>query len=176
MRQFGPPVMRKSQKKNGKTPILLTRGAKSAPQKAALRTANKLFADIANITSHEVGKAWVFAIALGTVVVWALSGPYFNYSDTWQLVINTGTTIVTFLMVFLIQNSQNRDSAAIQVKLDELIRVSKANNSFMGLEQLTDEELEEIKGKCEGRAKAVLEARTASAEAKHKLRIIDGDA
>jgi low affinity Fe/Cu permease len=138
--------------------------------------ANKLFADIANITSHEVGKAWVFAIALGTVVVWALSGPYFNYSDTWQLVINTGTTIVTFLMVFLIQNSQNRDSAAIQVKLDELIRVSKANNTFMGLEQLTDEELEEIKGKCEGRAKAVLEARTASEEAKHKLRVIDGDA
>jgi low affinity Fe/Cu permease len=74
-------------------------------------------------------------------------------------VINTGTTIVTFLMVFLIQNSQNRDSAAIQVKLDELIRVSKANNAFMGLEHLTDEELEDIEGKNEGRAKAVLEAR-----------------
>ena len=99
---------------------------------------------------------------------WAISGPFFG-------VINTGTTIVTFLMVFLIQNSQNRDSAAIQVKLDELIRVSKANNAFMGLEHLTDEELEEIKGKCEGRAKAVLEARKASEDAKHRLRLIDGD-
>jgi low affinity Fe/Cu permease len=106
---------------------------------------------------------------------WGISGPFFGFSDTWQLVINTGTTIVTFLMVFLIQNSQNRDSAAIQVKLDELIRVSKANNSFMGLEHLTDEELQEIEGKCEGRAKAVLEARTASEDAKLKLRVIDGD-
>lgn len=109
------------------------------------------------------------------MAVWAISGPLFNFSDTWQLVINTGTTIVTFLMVFLIQNSQNRGSAAIQVKLDELIRVSKANNSFMGLEHLTDEELQEIKGKCEGRAKAVLEVRTASEDAKLKLRVIDGD-
>jgi low affinity Fe/Cu permease len=117
----------------------------------------------------------VFALALGTVVVWAISGPFFGFSDTWQLVINTGTTIVTFLMVFLIQNSQNRDSAAIQVKLDELIRVSKANNAFMGLEHLTDEELQEIEGKCEGRAKAVLEARKASEDAKHRLRLIDGD-
>ena len=89
--------------------------------------------------------------------------------------INTGTTIVTFLMVFLIQNSQNRDSAAIQVKLDELIRVSKAHNSFMGLEHLTDEQLEEIKGKCEGRAKAVLAARTASAKAERKLAVIEAD-
>jgi len=78
-------------------------------------------------------------------------------------------------MVFLIQNSQNRDSAAIQVKLDELIRVSKASNTFMGLEHLTDDELQEIEGKCEGRAKAVLEARTASEDAKRKLRVIDGD-
>jgi low affinity Fe/Cu permease len=133
---------------------------------------SRLFAEVAKVASREVGRAWVFGFALGTVVMWALTGPFFNFSDTWQLVINTGTTI---LMVFLIQNSQNRDSAAIQVKLDELIRVSKANNSFMGLEHLTDEELEEIKGKCEGRAKAVLEARTASADAKHKLRVIDGD-
>jgi low affinity Fe/Cu permease len=99
------------------------------------------------------------------VIVWALTGPLFGFSDTWQLVINTSTTIVTFLMVFLIQNAQNRDSAAIQVKLDELIRVSKANNAFMGLEHLTDEELEDIEGKNEGRAKAVLEARQCSTSA-----------
>jgi low affinity Fe/Cu permease len=136
---------------------------------------SKLFAEVAKVASREVGRAWVFALALGTVVVWGVSGPFFGFSDTWQLVINTGTTIVTFLMVFLIQNAQNRDSAAIQVKLDELIRVSKANNAFMGLEHLTDEELEDIEGKNEGRAKAVLEARKASEDAKHKLRVIDGD-
>ena len=90
----------------------------------------------------------------GIVIVWAVTGPLFNYSDTWQLVINTGTTIITFLMVFLIQNSQNRDSAAIQVKLDELIRVSTAHNSFVGIEHLTDEELEDIRTKCERRAEA----------------------
>lgn len=88
------------------------------------------------------------------VLVWAITGPIFRYSDTWQLIINTGTTIVTFLMVFLIQNSQNRDSAAIQVKLDELIRVSTAHNSFVGIEHLTDEELEDIREKCERRAEA----------------------
>lgn len=81
------------------------------------------------------------------------TGPFFNFSDTWQLVINTGTTIVTFLMVFLIQNSQNRDAAAIQVKLDELIRASRARNSFVGLENLTDEELEMIREQCALRAK-----------------------
>ena len=83
-----------------------------------------------------------------------VSGPLFGFSDTWQLVINTGTTIVTFLMVFLIQNSQNRDSAAIQVKLDELIRVGAARNSLVGIEHLTDDELEDIRNKCEARARA----------------------
>ena len=87
-------------------------------------------------------------------MVWGITGPLFRFSDTWQLIINTGTTIVTFLMVFLIQNSQNRDSAAIQVKLDELIRVSTAQSSFVGIEHLTDEELEEIRTKCEQRAQA----------------------
>jgi len=95
-----------------------------------------------------------FMIAAGIIVVWGVTGPIFHYSDTWQLVINTGTTIVTFLMVFLIQNSQNRDSAAIQVKLDELIRVSAAHNSFVGIEHLTDDELQEIRSKCESRAAA----------------------
>ena len=83
-----------------------------------------------------------------------MTGPLFGFSDTWQLAINTGTTIVTFLMVFLIQNSQNRDSAAMQVKLDELIRVGSARNSLVGIEHLTDDELEELRTKCESRAKA----------------------
>jgi low affinity Fe/Cu permease len=116
--------------------------------------ASKLFGDIANRTSQAAGRALTFMIAAGVVIVWAVTGPIFHYSDTWQLVINTGTTIVTFLMVFLIQNSQNRDGAAIQVKLDELIRVSAAHNSFVGIEHLTDDELEDIRNKCELRAKA----------------------
>jgi low affinity Fe/Cu permease len=115
------------------------------------RTA-KLFGDIANRTSQAAGRALTFLVAVAVVVIWAVTGPLFGYSDTWQLVINTGTTIVTFLMVFLIQNSQNRDSAAIQVKLDELIRVSAARNSFVGIEHLTDHELEDIRKKCEKRA------------------------
>ena len=89
----------------------------------------------------------------------------FQYSDTWQLVINTGTTIVTFLMVFLIQNSQNRDGAAIQVKLDELIRVSAAKNFFVGIEHLTDEEIERLRNMCEARAKGA-NRRVAQVDAK----------
>jgi low affinity Fe/Cu permease len=116
--------------------------------------ANHLFGEIANRTSQAAGRASAFMVAFGVVVIWAVTGPLFGYSDTWQLVINTGTTIVTFLMVFLIQNSQNRDGAAIQVKLDELIRVSAAHNSFVGIEHLTDDELEDIRTKCELRAKA----------------------
>jgi low affinity Fe/Cu permease len=112
------------------------------------------FGEIANRTSQAAGRATTFLVAALVIVVWAVTGPVFDYSDTWQLIINTGTTIVTFLMVFLIQNSQNRDSAAIQVKLDELIRVSTAQNSFVGIEHLTDEELEDIRKRCESRAAA----------------------
>ena len=115
---------------------------------------SQFFGDIASHTSQAAGRASTFLIAALVVVVWAVTGPIFNYSDTWQLIINTGTTIVTFLMVFLIQNSQNRDSAAIQVKLDELIRVSTAQNSFVGIEHLTDEELDQIRKTCESRAAA----------------------
>jgi low affinity Fe/Cu permease len=115
----------------------------------------QLFGEIANTTSRAAGRASAFVVAVSVVLIWAITGPLFNYSDTWQLVINTGTTIVTFLMVFLIQNSQNRDGVAIQVKLDELIRVSKVQNAFIGIEHLTDEELDEIKTKCEERAAAV---------------------
>src|SRR3954463_27495 len=115
---------------------------------------SQVFSDVANRTSLAAGRATTFILAFSVIVVWAVTGPLFGFSDTWQLVINTGTTIVTFLMVFLIQNSQNRDNAAIQVKLDELIRVSTAQYSFVGIEHLTDEELEEIREKCEKRAAA----------------------
>jgi low affinity Fe/Cu permease len=128
--------------------------ADSASGAGSSSSASHLFGKIANITSRAAGRASAFAVASLVVIVWAVTGPLFGYSDTWQLVINTGTTIVTFLMVFLIQNSQNRDGAAIQVKLDELIRVSAAHNSFVGIEHLTDEELEDIRTKCELRAKA----------------------
>ena len=112
-----------------------------------------MFSAAASTISAAAGKPAVFALAVLTILVWAVLGPVFQYSDTWQLVINTGTTIVTFLMVFLIQNSQNRDGAAIQVKLDELIRVSAAKNFFVGIEHLTDEEIERLRGMCEARAK-----------------------
>jgi low affinity Fe/Cu permease len=114
----------------------------------------RVFGDVANKTSQAAGRASTFILAAGVILVWAITGPLFGFSDTWQLVINTGTTIITFLMVFLIQNSQNRDSAAIQVKLDELIRVGAAHNSLVGIEHLTDKELEDLRAKCEARAEA----------------------
>ena len=97
-------------------------------------------------TSELVGSPWAFIVAAVIILVWAVTGPIFGFSDTWQLVINTGTTIVTFLMVFLVQNSQNRDSAAIQAKLDELIRaVTEARDEFIGIEHMTDAEIEAIR-------------------------------
>jgi low affinity Fe/Cu permease len=113
----------------------------------------KLFTRTANRVAHLAGLPSTFAICVLIVVAWAASGPVFGFSDTWQLVINTGTTIITFLMVFLIQNTQNRDGAAIQAKLDELIRVSSAHNHFIGIEHLTESEVEEIRDKCERAAK-----------------------
>lgn len=105
----------------------------------------KIFRILANKISVWAGSPWVFLCAVMVVVLWALSGPYFEYSDTWQLIINTGTTIITFLMVFLIQNTQNRDGKAMQLKLDELIRSSKpARDDFLDLENLTDEELADL--------------------------------
>jgi low affinity Fe/Cu permease len=99
----------------------------------------------ANRVSQWTGNASTFLGAILVIIIWALSGPLFHYSDTWQLVINTGTTIVTFLMVFLIQNTQNRDGKAVQLKLDELIRATKgARNSYVGLEDLLDSDIDEI--------------------------------
>src|SRR5690348_826518 len=111
------------------------------------------FSNVASIIAWEAGRPYAFIVALAVVVIWGATGPMFHYSDTWQLVINTGTTVVTFLMVFLIQNSQNRDGAAIQVKLDELIRTSAARNSMVGIEHLSAEELEELRSRCEERAR-----------------------
>jgi low affinity Fe/Cu permease len=104
------------------------------------------FASFARATSRAAGRPSAFLIAVGLIVVWALTGPLFHYTDTWQLVINTGTTIVTFLMVFLIQNTQNRDAEAVQVKLDELIRATEgAHNGLLDLEELGDLELQQIR-------------------------------
>lgn len=99
------------------------------------------FRKAASRVSNAAGNSSTFLGALLIVIIWALSGRFFNYSNTWQLVINTGTTIVTFLMVFLIQNTQNRDSKAMHLKLDEIIRASTARNSFIDLEDMTDEDL-----------------------------------
>ena len=108
--------------------------------------APSLFDRVARWTEHQVGHPATFALAVLTVAVWAVSGPLFGWSDTWQLVINTGTTIVTFLMVFLIQSTQNRDTQAIHVKLDELIRVNKAaRNSLLNLEESPEYEVDEVK-------------------------------
>ena len=103
------------------------------------------FRKVAQAASFQVGRPWAFAGALTLIVVWAVVGPVFGFSDTWQLVINTGTTIITFLMVFLIQNTQNRDAKAIQLKLDELLRgVEGARTGLVALEGLSDEELERL--------------------------------
>lgn len=107
------------------------------------------FERMAQKVSGWMGQPPAFVIALLTIVVWAVTGPLFHWSDTWQLVINTGTTIVTFLMVFLIQNAQNRDASAIQAKLDELIRASEARDDFIGIEHRTQRELREILGAIE---------------------------
>ncbi len=97
-------------------------------------------------TERQLGRSITFALAFLAIILWAATGPLFGWSDTWQLVINTGTTIVTFLMVFVIQNTQNRDTAAIHLKLDELIRVNKAaRNSLISLEEQSESEVEEVK-------------------------------
>lgn len=106
---------------------------------------NTFFRQFAQKTAEVTGSAWAFMVALGMIVLWLVTGPLFHFSDTWQLVINTSTTIITFLMVFLIQNAQNRESRAIHLKLDEMIRaLEAARNKIIDLEEASDEELEEL--------------------------------
>ena len=121
--------------------------ANSAPVPALGQSA---FGRFAARSSQYLGSRWAFIIAIGVIIVWGLTGPLFRYSDTWQLVINTGTTIVTFLMVFLIQNTQNRDAKAIHLKLNELIHaVDKARNQMIDVENLSEQEIDELSKKYE---------------------------
>lgn len=124
------------------------------------------YSNFAKAASHFCGRPPVFAIAVAIVLIWLVSGPLFGFSDTWQLVINTGTTIVTFLMVFLIQNTQNRDTEAIQIKLDELIRVTEgAHNALLDLEELDEKTLDRFRKKYQGLA----------GPARNNLNLDDGD-
>lgn len=108
------------------------------------------FSNVARVASSALGSSWAFMLALAIVVVWGVTGPYFQYADAWQLVINTGTTIITFLMVFLIQHTQNRDARAFHLKLDELIRsINSARNKLIDLENCTDEELDDMQNEFE---------------------------
>ncbi|RXT46495.1 hypothetical protein B6S44_27240 [Bosea sp. Tri-44] len=129
----------------------------TAKQGSASRS---LFTRLSQTTSHWAGKPQTFFIALAIIVVWALSGPFFGFNDTWQLVINTSTTIVTFLMVFIIQNSQNRDTAAMQIKLDELInKIEGAREELLDLEELDEDKLEEMRQEFEELARKARAAR-----------------
>ena len=137
---------------------------------------DRLFTAFATRVASIVGQPVAFVVAFLVVLVWAVSGPLFGFSDTWQLVINTGTTIVTFLIVFLIQNSQNRDAAAMQAKLDELLRaVDKARGAFIGIEHLTDQQIEEVRAALEREAgsrstKAKANAKTAGESVEQLLK------
>ena len=123
---------------------------KKAPLEVQVRTTNDWFGRFAAVASGWLGSKWAFAGAACVIVVWALTGPLFHFSDTWQLVINAGTTIVTFLMVFLIQNTQNRDARAINLKLNELIRaIDKARDQMIDIENLSDLKLDELQAKYE---------------------------
>ncbi len=115
----------------------------------------KFFSKFATSVAELSGKPATFVIAVALVVIWAVSGPFFDYSETWQLVINTSTTIITFLMVFVLQNSQNRDGKALQAKLDELILTSHAQNKFVGIEKLDEQQLREMSRTLADKAKHI---------------------
>jgi low affinity Fe/Cu permease len=144
-------------------PSKTTQAVKNTPSAAAVEkksAGNGLswFANFAHATSRFAGKPVTFLICVALVVIWAATGPLFHYSDTWQLVINTSTTIITFLMVFLIQNTQNRDSLAFQIKLSELVIAMKgAPNSVASIEELSDDELEKLQFECHKHAETASE-------------------
>jgi low affinity Fe/Cu permease len=134
-----------------------TNSSAAESARSASSTLTQRFSQFAHTISLLTGHPWAFLLAVGVVIVWVATGPVFNFSDTWQLIINTGTTIVTFLMVFLIQNTQNRDTMAIQLKLSELVLAMKgAKNKFAAIEDLSDEELQELHEECRARAETTL--------------------
>lgn len=135
---------------------------------------SRLFTKFANAVAAAAGSPLSFIACVAFVLVWAITGPLFGFSDTWQLVINTSTTIITFLMVFLIQNNQNRDNGALQAKLDELIRAMvDADNKFIGIEHMTDEELKAILDEVEENAHQLHEERRRREKASHKKPTLD---
>jgi low affinity Fe/Cu permease len=141
---FGPTTMKNKAKPSAEA-------TQSAP------TLSQQFSQFAHAISLWTGHPLAFLLAVAVVLVWIVTGPLFNFSDTWQLIINTGTTIVTFLMVFLIQNTQNRDTLAIQLKLSELVLAMKgAENKFAAIEDLSDEQLQELHEECRARAETTL--------------------
>jgi low affinity Fe/Cu permease len=129
-----------------------------------MKDITKLFSKFATRTSKLAGKPATFVLAVALVATWAATGPLFGFSDVWQLVINTSTTIITFLMIFVLQNSQNRDSEAIQAKLDELILVGAAHNRMVGIEKLDERELDALKKQLEAQANALGAEQEARAE------------
>jgi low affinity Fe/Cu permease len=131
-------------------------------------SASNFFSKFATTIADLSGKPVAFVLAVALVVVWAVSGPFFAYSETWQLVINTGTTIITFLMVFVLQNSQNRDGKALQTKLDELILTSQAQNKFVGIEKLNEEQLREMSKTLAEKAECVEDVADDKAQKEHQ--------
>ena len=157
---------------NHKTNAHTKNGNKNCEDRDLFCRIRDAFGVFARKASTILGSAWAFVVALAIIVIWAVTGPTFHYSDTWQLIINTGTTIVTFLMVFLIQNTQNRDAKAVHLKLDELIRaLGPARNKLVDLEKLSDDELkalesefEKLRKKAEGAKEEVEELKETASQ------------
>ena len=145
-------------------------GEPPAPQPTASGSVADWFHRVAFTTAEKTGSPWSFMAALSIILGWAATGPFFHFGDTWQLVINTSTTIITFLMVFLIQSSQNRDSRAIHLKLDELIRTSRARNAFADLENATDRELDTFAAEFKALRESGLDAPIAAERARNRAR------